>query len=34
MRAQGMSYQEIGDVIGLHWTRVGQLLKSANEAID
>jgi len=27
MRAQGMSYRQIGAVVGLHWTRVGQIVK-------
>jgi hypothetical protein len=26
MRARGMSYRKIGTVLGLHWTRVGQVL--------
>lgn len=28
MRANGMSYREIADVVGLHWTRVQQIVKS------
>jgi len=24
-----MSYRQIADAVGLHWTRVGQILKSA-----
>jgi len=27
MREQGMSYREIGAALGIHWTRVGQILK-------
>lgn len=26
MREQGMSYREIGAALGIHWTRVGQIL--------
>lgn len=29
LRALGWSYREIADEVGLHWTRVGQILKSA-----
>jgi hypothetical protein len=28
LRAQGKSYREIGREVGLHWTRVGQIIKS------
>ena len=28
LRAEGLSYREIAKEIGLHWTRVGQILKS------
>ncbi|MCC6803488.1 MAG: hypothetical protein IT319_11440 [Anaerolineae bacterium] len=28
LRAQGMSYREIAQVVGLHWTRVQQIVKS------
>ena len=28
MRASGMSYRQIGIALGLHWTRVGQIVKS------
>jgi hypothetical protein len=28
LRAQGMSYREIGREVGLHWTRVGQIIQS------
>lgn len=31
LRTQGMSYREIGREVGLHWTRVGQILKLTNE---
>jgi DNA-directed RNA polymerase specialized sigma24 family protein len=27
LRAQGWSYREIAEEVGLHWTRVGQILK-------
>jgi hypothetical protein len=27
LRAQGWSYRQIGREVGLHWTRVGQILK-------
>jgi DNA-3-methyladenine glycosylase I len=29
MRADGMSYRQIARVVGLHWTRVQQIVKSA-----
>ncbi|MBL8160750.1 MAG: hypothetical protein JNJ61_02110 [Anaerolineae bacterium] len=29
MRTNGMSYRQIAREIGLHWTRVGQIVKSA-----
>lgn len=25
LRAQGMSYRQIAELVGLHWTRVGQI---------
>lgn len=28
MLKQGMSYRKIGTVLGIHWTRVGQIVKS------
>jgi hypothetical protein len=28
LRADGLSYRAIGEALGLHWTRVGQLVKS------
>jgi len=28
MRERGMSYREIGAALGIHWTRVGQIVKS------
>ena len=28
MRAQGMSYRQIGARLGIHFTRVGQIVKS------
>ena len=30
LRAQGMSYREIGREVGLHWTRIGQILKRSD----
>jgi len=30
LRALGWSYREIADEVGVHWTRVGQILKAAN----
>jgi hypothetical protein len=27
LRQQGMSYRQIGAVLGLHWTRVGQIAR-------
>ena len=29
MRQRGMSYRKIAVAVGLHWTRVGQIVKSA-----
>ena len=35
LRAEGLSYRTIAREVGLHWTRVGQILKStAPEAND
>jgi len=31
LRGQGMSYREIAQVIGLHWTRIRQIVKSLGE---
>jgi len=31
LRGQGWSYREIGREVGLHWTRVGQILRLANK---
>ena len=28
LRAEGWSYRQIGREVGLHWTRVGQIVKS------
>jgi hypothetical protein len=28
MVAQGMSYRAIGAALGIHWTRVGQIIKT------
>jgi hypothetical protein len=30
MQANGMSYRQIGAALGIHWTRVGQIMKSAD----
>ncbi|NUQ04670.1 MAG: hypothetical protein HUU31_12360 [Anaerolineae bacterium] len=30
LREQGMNYREIGTRLGIHWTRIGQILKRAN----
>ena len=30
MRAKGMSYRQIAREVGLHWTRIQQILKFAN----
>ncbi len=27
MRASGMTYRQIGTALGIHWTRVGQIVK-------
>ena len=27
MREQGMSYRQIGKALGIHWTRVGQIIR-------
>jgi hypothetical protein len=27
MHANGMSYRQIGAALGIHWTRVGQIIK-------
>lgn len=29
LRQQGMSYRQIGAALGIHWTRVGQIVKGA-----
>jgi len=29
MRQRGMSYRQIAAAVGLHWTRVGQIVKSS-----
>jgi hypothetical protein len=29
MVAQGMSYRQISAALGIHWTRVGQIVKAA-----
>lgn len=30
LHEQGMSYRKIGVALGIHWTRIGQILKRAN----
>ena len=30
MREQGMSYRQIAEVLGMHWTRVGQIARMEN----
>lgn len=32
LREQGRSYREIAQAVGLHWTRVQQIVKSAGES--
>ena len=32
MRQRGMSYRQIADAVGLHWTRVGQIVREHNDA--
>jgi hypothetical protein len=34
MRTNGMSYRQIGAVVGVHWTRVGQILKATTRLGD
>ena len=31
LRALGWSYREIAEEVGLHWTRVGQIVKQADQ---
>jgi WD40 repeat protein len=31
LRAQGMSYRQIAEVVGLHWTRVGQIARTKSQ---
>ncbi|MDZ4765131.1 MAG: helix-turn-helix domain-containing protein [Chloroflexota bacterium] len=31
LRDRGMSYREIGELLGLHWTRVGQIVKGIDK---
>jgi len=31
LREQGMSYRKIGVALNIHWTRIGQILKSTND---
>jgi hypothetical protein len=31
LRDRGMSYREIGERLGLHWTHVGQIVKGLDE---
>jgi hypothetical protein len=30
LREMGWSYRQIGHEVGLHWTRVGQILRGSN----
>jgi hypothetical protein len=34
LRVQGRSYQEISQVVGLHWTRIQQMVKSESESTN
>jgi hypothetical protein len=34
LRAAGWSYREIGRELGLHWTRVSQIVKDANRKTE
>jgi hypothetical protein len=34
LRAAGWSYRQIGREVGLHWTRVGQILRDAEYRSD
>jgi DNA-directed RNA polymerase specialized sigma24 family protein len=34
LRAEGWSYREIAREVGLHWTRVGQILKDVERKAD
>jgi hypothetical protein len=34
LRAAGWSYRQIGREVGLHWTRVGQILKDVERGAD
>ena len=34
LREQGMSYREIAQVVGLHWTRIQQIAKSHGESLE
>ena len=34
LRAQGMSYRAIAREVGLHWTRIGQILKAEKSETD
>lgn len=31
LRSQGMSYRQISQEVGLHWTRIGQILRQPNK---
>jgi len=31
LHAQGLSYRKIAREVGIHWTRVGQIIKSVKE---
>jgi hypothetical protein len=34
LREMGWSYRQIGREVGLHWTRVGQILKNTEHRAD
>lgn len=34
LRQQGMSYRQIGAALGIHWTRVGQIVKESERCFD
>lgn len=33
LRAQGMSYCQIVEIVGLHWTRVSQIMKDTKNCL-
>jgi hypothetical protein len=34
LRAQGWTYRQIAHEVGVHWTRVGQILKDVERGAD